>query len=141
MSGFECIGVVLVVYRLVVNGLQLYKAAKNGQDWELLYDEFRTEEIIYVECIRHLLASDTSEANLLQLSTRDRPNQQLWKDPALDKSLRRRLGPEKSPMVLKTLQEMDKLLTTLTEKLKIHEVAVVSTLPQYSTMVLWLTFV
>src|ERR1700749_2501987 len=104
MSGFEAIGVVLGAYPLIVHGLQLYKGAKNGQDWELLYDEFRTEEIIYVECVRHLLESDTSEADLLQLSTREKPNQALWKDPALDRSLRNRLGDEKSQMVLKTLQ-------------------------------------
>ena len=119
---------VLGVWPLVVNGLQLYKAAKTGPDWDLLLDEFKTEEIIYVECIRHLLASDTSEADLLQLSQRDKPNQHLWRDPALHNSLRNRLGHEKSPVVLKTLQEMDKLLSTLNEKLKSHEIPLVSTL-------------
>jgi len=125
MSGFEAIGVVLGAYPLIVHVLQLYKGAKNGQDWELLYDEFRVEEIIYVECVRHLLASDTSEADLLQLSTRDKPNQALWKDPALGRSLHSRLGDEKSPMVLKTLREMDNLLTTLNEKLESHAISTV----------------
>jgi hypothetical protein len=128
MSGFEAIGLVLGIYPLVVNGLQLYKSAKNGQEWDLLHDEFRTEEIIYVECIQHLLASDISEADLLQLSTRDKPNQALWEDAALGNSLRNRLGHEKSPMVHKTLQEMDMLLTTLNDKLKSHEIITVSTL-------------
>ncbi len=126
MSGFEAIGLILGVYPLIINGLQLYKAAKNGPDWDLLFDEFRTEEIIYVECIRHLLASDTSEADLLQLSTRKKPNQHLWKDPALHNSLQNRLGHEKSPMVLKTLKEMDKLLATLNERLKSHEIVLAS---------------
>jgi hypothetical protein len=125
MSEFEAIGLVLRTYPLIVQVLQLYKGANNAQDWELLYDEFGVEEIIYVECVRHLLASDISEADLLQLSTRDKPNQALWKDPALDRSLRSRLGDEKSPIVLKTLQEMDNLLATLNERLKSHAISTV----------------
>lgn len=136
MSGFECVGGVLILWPLVSKGLELYKAARNGQGWELLYDEFKTEEIIYVECVRHLLQSDTSEADLLQLTTREKPNQLLWKDPALDHSLRNRLGDEKSPMVLKTLQEMDKLLATLNERLKSHETAIVSNLALQLSMIL-----
>lgn len=126
MPGFEAIGVVLGAYPLIVHGLQLYKGAKNGQDWEPLYDEFRTEEIIYIECVRHLLAADISEADLLRLSTRDEPSQTMWKDPALDRSIRNRLGDERSLMVLKTLQEMDKLLTTLSEKPTSHGISTVS---------------
>jgi hypothetical protein len=128
MSGFECVGGVLILWPLVVNCIQLYKAARNGQGWDLLLDEFRTEEIIYVECVRHLLSADTTEADLLQLTSREAPNQHLWENPALHKCLYNRLGHEKSPMVLKTLQEMDKLLTTLSEKFRSHENANVSTL-------------
>ena len=135
MSGFECVGGVLILWPLVAKGLELYKAAKSGQGWELLYDEFRTENTIYIECVRLLLQSDTSEADLLQLTSREKPNQLLWKDLALSNSLRNRLGHEKSLIVLKTLQEMDKLLTTLSEKLKSHENAFVSTLsPHWFTV-------
>jgi hypothetical protein len=128
MSGFECIGGVLFLWPLVVKGIQVCKGAKSGQGWELLFDEFKTEEVIYVECIQHLLQADTSEADLLQLTSREKPNEFLWKDSALHNSLRNRLGPEKSDIVLKTLREMDGLLTTLYEKLKSHEIAIVSTL-------------
>jgi hypothetical protein len=132
MSGFECIPLILKAWPLVVQSLQLYKVAKNGYDWELLFDEFNTEEVIYSESVRHLLASDTSEADLLQLSSREKPNEVLWSDPALHARLRSRLGPEKSPIVLKTLQQMDQLLKTLSEKMKAHNIALVSPLRYFS---------
>lgn len=121
MSGFEAIGLILAVWPLVVNGLQLYKAAKNGQGWDLLCDEFRVEEFLYIDCVRHLLAADVSEGDLLQLTSRDKPNQHLWNDPVLHKSLEKRLGRERTTMVLKTLQEMDTILSSLAEKFTVHE--------------------
>jgi hypothetical protein len=121
MSGFEAIGLVLGVWPLVINGLQLYKAAKNGQGWDPLCDEFRVEELIYIDCVRHLLAADVSEGDLLQLTTRDKPSKHLWKDPALQKSLEKRLGPERTTIVLKTLPEMKTILSSLAEKFTVHE--------------------
>ena len=126
MSGFEAIGLILGFWPLIVNGLQVYKAAKNGQGWDLLCDEFRVEEFIYIDCVRHLLAADVSESNLLQLTTREKPNQHLWKDQALHRCLEKRLGPERTPMVLKTLQEMDTILSSLATKFTVNENTAVS---------------
>ena len=128
MSGFEVIGVVLGVWPLVVNTLQLYKSAKNGQGWEVLLDEVKTEETIYIDCVRLLLASDTSEADLMQLTSWEKPNQHLWKDPSLQRSLQKRLGKEKSTLVLKTLGQMDALLTTMSEEINKHETTTASLL-------------
>jgi hypothetical protein len=117
MSGFEVIGVILAVWPVVVNGLTMFKATKEGRGYGLLLNELRTEEIIYRECVHHLLQAHVPEADLVQLTDRKRLNLALWKDRALHFSLERRLGHEKSKIVLETLEEMDKLLVSLGEKL------------------------
>jgi hypothetical protein len=130
MSGFESIGLILGVWPLLLNSLQLYKTAKNGSDWDLIVDEFRTEEIIYEECVRHLL-SDTSEVDLLELGNKDKPNQALWNDAGLHGRLHNRLGHEKASIVLKTLQDMEIILMRLHQKLKRQETAHVGILSSH----------
>jgi hypothetical protein len=117
MSGFEIIGVILGCWPMVVNALSLYKATKDGKAYGLLLNELRTEELVYREFVRHLLQADVPEADLVQLTDRKRSNVGLWKDRALHFSLERRLGQEKSILVLETLVEMNKLLFSLSEKL------------------------
>ena len=117
MSGFEVIGVVLGVWPVVLNGLALYKATKDGRAHSLLLNELKTEEIVYREFVQHLLQANVPEADLVQLTDRKRSNVGLWKDQALHFRLERRLGEEKSRIVRETLAEMDKLLASLGEKL------------------------
>lgn len=125
MSGFEIVGVVLAVWPLVINGIQLYKSCRAGQGWGLLLTEFKTEGIIYTEFVCHLLASDVSEADLRQLTTRSKPNQGLWRDKKLNDGLKERLGVDKSDVVISTLEEMDKLLTSLTRRFGVNQVELV----------------
>lgn len=117
MSGFEVIGVVLGVWPLVTNAVYLYKAAKGGLGRDLLLHEVKTEEVIFTEFVKHLLASDVSEADLLSLSNKENPNLTLWKDEELNAKLGRRLGKEKSEVVLRTLQLMGALLTSVNDQL------------------------
>lgn len=125
MSGFEVVGVILAVWPLVINGIQLYKSCKAGQGWSLLLTEFKTEGIIYTEFVCHLLAADVSEADLRQLTARNKPNQGLWKDKKLNNGLKERLGVDKSEVVISTLEEMDKLLTSLTRRFGVDQVELV----------------
>ncbi len=117
MSGFEVIGVLLAVWPEVVNGLVMYKATKDGRGYGLLLNELKTEETVFRECVQQLLQADVPEADLVQLTDRKRSNVGLWKDKELHFSLERRLGYEKSKLVLKTLVEMEKLLVSLSLKL------------------------
>jgi len=117
MSGFEVIGVVLAIWPVVVNGLAMYKATKDGRAYGTLLNELRTEEFVYREFVQHLLQADVPEADLVQLTDRKRSNVGLWKDRALNFSLERRLGHEKSKLVQETLVKMEKLLVSLGEKL------------------------
>src|SRR5271168_547659 len=117
MSGFEVIGVLLGVWPVVLNGLTMYKATKDGRGYGLLLNELRVEEIVYREFVQYLLQADVPEADLVQLTDKKRPNVGLWNDRKLHFSLERRLGPEKSRIVRETLAEMDKLLVSLGEKL------------------------
>jgi hypothetical protein len=124
MSGFEVIGVVLGLWPVVLNALSVFTATKDGRGARLLLNELRTEELVYREFAQQLLASDFSEADLLQLSDRKRSNLVLWKDKALHYTLERRLG-DKSEFVLKTLEEMKNILKSLNEKLEANDDVVV----------------
>jgi hypothetical protein len=132
MSGFEAVGLALGIWPVVVNALESYKLAVSGQGWDLIYNEFRIEEAIYVGCVEHLLQGCVTEAELTQLCSREKPNQFLWKetlmDPRVRNSLERRLGPRKTPIVLETLQEIDRHLATLCRKIKTTDSFLVSIL-------------
>jgi hypothetical protein len=117
MSGFEVIGVLLGVWPVIVNGLTMYKASKDGRGYGLLLNELRAEEFVYREFVQHLLQADVPEADLVRLTDSKRSNMDLWKDRKLHFSLERRLGREKSHIVLETLAQMDPLLVSLGEKL------------------------
>lgn len=107
---------------MVMNAVDLYKAAKGGRGADLLIHKLDTEEFIFRRFVRDLLSSDVSDSDLIQLSDRNRPNAGLWRDKALHSKLERRLGLETSKLVLTTLIEMDKLLTSLREKLVSNDV-------------------
>jgi len=129
MSGFEAVGLALSIWPLVVNALDAYKLAVSGEGWDIVYFQFRTDEVIYVECVSHLLQGSVSERDLAQLCSRDRPNQPLWKeklsDPTVRNSLERRLGP-KTPFVLEMLQGIDDHLDTVYRKIDATEEFLVS---------------
>ena len=122
MSGFEAVGLALSIWPVVINLLDAYKQAVSGQGWDLIYTEFKVEEVIYVDCVEHLLQGSVTEAELAQLCSRERPNQFLWEEKLRDsrvrKSLERRLGPRITPMALQTLQRIDEHLATLCEKIE-----------------------
>jgi len=120
MSRFEIIGVVVGAWPAVVDALNLYPATKHGRGANVLLRQFKTEELIFREFAYQLLASDVTEADLEQLSSRQRPNLSLWKDKALHFSIERRLGSETSKLVLDTLEDMNSVLTALKEKLKVE---------------------
>jgi hypothetical protein len=130
MSGFEAVGLALSIWPLVVNALEAYKLAVSGEGWDLVYFQFRTDEVIYVECVSHLLQGSVSERDLAQLCSRDTPNQPLWKekvsDPTVRNSLERRLGPRRTPLVLEMLQGIDDHLDTVYRKIDATEEFLVS---------------
>jgi hypothetical protein len=131
MSGFEVIGVVLGVWPLVVNALSLYKEVKNSPRWDLLDQELRTEKIIYVEFVGHLLAPDLLDGDSLELINQKTANFARWEDKELHSRLAERLGIEKSSLVLTTVQEMERLLVDLNESLTRKEDPLVSFLSSF----------
>jgi hypothetical protein len=130
MSGFEAVGLALSIWPVVLNVLEAYKLAVSGQGWDLVCKEFRTERAIYVDCVQHLLEGSVTEGELAQLCSSEKPNQFLWKeklkDPKVRNSLERRLGPNKTPIVLETLEGIDKHIATLYKKIDTAESFLVS---------------
>jgi hypothetical protein len=121
MSGFEVIGLVLGVWPLVVNALSVYKDVKNGSGWEVLLQEFRTERIIYLEFVGNLLAPDLLDGDALELIGQKTATFARWDDIELHSRLEERLGAEKSNLVRTTVQEMERLLANLNERLTREE--------------------
>jgi hypothetical protein len=132
MSGVEAVGLALNIWPVVVNFLEAYKLAVSGQGWDKVYQEFKTERVIYVDCVQHLLQGSVSEADLSQLCSFEKPNQPLWdeklKDPNLRNSLQRLLGSNKTPIVLETLRGIDEHLATLCQKIETADAFLVSRL-------------
>lgn len=120
MSGFEVLGLILGVWPLVVNGFTLYKTANGGLGTALLVHRLKIEETIYEDFVCHLLAADVTETELVQLSDREKPDLQLWKDPALHAKLHKRLGEKKSAIVLTTCERMRDSLTYLRKQLDVE---------------------
>jgi hypothetical protein len=126
MSGFEVIGSIRATFTLVVNLLHSYKDSEISQDWDLLLECFKTEELIYLECIQHLIAANVSEADLQLFSSRKDATEFLWKDKTLQSAIAKSLGQEKTSTLLLTLLNIDKLMKTLHEGLPAHGTTSVS---------------
>jgi hypothetical protein len=126
MSGFEVIGLVLGLWPLVEDALRLYKAVKNSAGWNLLDQELRTEKIIYIEFVGYLLTPDLLDGDSLELINQKAANFARWEDKELHSRLAERLGVEKSSLVLTTVQEMERLLVDLNERLTRKEDPLVS---------------
>jgi hypothetical protein len=118
MPGFEIVGDVLGAWPAVVTEMSSYKPARQGKGLSLMLKELKVEEIIFSEFVSHLLETDTSDqAELLKLSSKEKPDLELWKNKALHNSLKHRLGEKKTAVVFEKLEEMKELLTSLNAKL------------------------
>jgi hypothetical protein len=126
MSGFEVIGSTIATFPLVINFLHCCKDSEISQDWDLLLECFKTEELIYLECIQHLIAANVSEADLQQLCSRKYANKFLWKDKTVQRAVAKNLNQEKTSTLLLTLLNIDKLIKALHEGLPAHGTASVS---------------
>jgi hypothetical protein len=119
MSGFEAIGLTLIVWPLVVNALDLYKSApkKNGEKngdgvWTELLSDLRTEETIYREFVDRLLAAHLTEDARLEYES---DSSAMWALASLHRRLQRGLGPN-ADIVLHTIPDMERLLRELNAK-------------------------
>lgn len=119
------IGVVLGAWSVLVDSLALNEATEHDLGASGLLRQLRTEELIYREFVRQLLAPVVPEADLVQLSSRQKPNLGLWRDEALLFSLEKHLGKTRSKAVLEILEGMKRVLRSLTVKLKNYKPAAV----------------
>lgn len=121
MSEFGVIGVILGLWPVILNDISLYKAGKGSRPVVSLLNELKTEEIVFRESIHGFLSPDVTKEDLVQLSDRKKPNTGFWDDAALHSKFERRLGPDKSKLVLTTLIEIEKTLASLREKLIVND--------------------
>ena len=101
---------------MVVNSVSLCKATMGHRGANSLRTQLDTEEFIFRQFVRDLLSSDVADADLVQISDSSKPNTSFWKNRVLHSKLETRLGPDGTKIVLSSLEEMDKLLTSLRDK-------------------------
>jgi len=123
MPGLEVIGSLLATFTLVVNLLHSYKDSEINQDWDLLLECFKTEELIFLEYIQYLIAENVSESDLRLLSSRKDAIEFPWND--MQSFVTRCLGQEKISTFFLTLLDMDKLIKAM-GSLPAHETISVS---------------
>jgi hypothetical protein len=116
MSGFEIVGLVLAAWPVVVNSVSLCKATMGRRGADSLRTQLDTEEFIFRQFVHDLLSSDVADADLVQISDSNKPNTSFWKNRVLHSKLEARLGPDGTKIVLSSLEEMGKLLTSLRDK-------------------------
>ena len=67
MSGLEVAGLILGIYPLVGGAVSVYKATKTSKPAAALIRRLKTEEVIYRQFVRNLIAPDISEEGIHML--------------------------------------------------------------------------
>ncbi|KAH7409371.1 hypothetical protein BKA64DRAFT_664786 [Cadophora sp. MPI-SDFR-AT-0126] len=118
MTGFEVAGVILGLYPLIETAVNVFKATKTtGNAAASLNRRLTIERVIYRQFVLNLLASDVPEEHIKKLLSTESTDRQSWNDPTLSAKLSRRLGDNAEP-ILGILQELNKILSDLTEEFK-----------------------
>jgi hypothetical protein len=119
MSGFEIVGLLLGLYPIVIQAVDVYKATKNGRAAASLFRKLKTEEVIYRQFVQKLLAPNVQDDVPYQLYLNQvSSNLDRWKSVALNQKLRLRLGSDTADLILQILQEIDLLLKDLNTELQ-----------------------
>ncbi|KAE9378877.1 hypothetical protein N431DRAFT_478013 [Stipitochalara longipes BDJ] len=114
MSGFEVVGLLLGLYPLVVDAVNVYKATKTGRAATSLIRKLRVEEVVYHQFVYKLLAPNVPGTDIYRLYlNQELPDVGLWQEVALNQKLRIRLGAEKADIILDILREIESLLRDL----------------------------
>lgn len=117
MSGFEVLGLILGVYPVIGNILNVYRATKRGNVPKRFLRSLEIEQVIFSEFVHNLLASELSETDLALLRDGDPSDLDIWKNKDLLSKVGRRLGPKTSELVLSTLQDINELLKALRKEI------------------------
>lgn len=127
MSGFEIAGLILGSYPLLVTAVAVYNETKSGKGARRLVLNLKTQEAIFHNSIRRLLAPPIiSEADSARLTDPAHPDLDLWKDTKLKEKLKARLGRENASIVVEILGEIYKLLCWFHDELKYTDHAMVT---------------
>ncbi|KAH8746033.1 hypothetical protein BGZ57DRAFT_936044 [Hyaloscypha finlandica] len=118
MSGFEVVGLLLGLYPIVVDAVNVYKATKTGRAATSLIRKLKIEEVIYHQFVYKLLASNVQGDDMYRLDlNKEPPDLSRWQAVALNQKLRIRLPSETADLVLEILREMETLLKDLNAEL------------------------
>lgn len=107
MSGFEVIGVVLSVYPIIINLLDIYKETQANKLAISLERRLRVEETIYTDVLGHLARFAASGDDVVEGRI---PKDEFWDDAVIQANLSKRLGPQKARLALDTLHDIKQLL-------------------------------
>jgi hypothetical protein len=114
MSGFEIVGLLLGLYPLVVDAVNVYKATKTSRAATSLIRKLKIEEVIYRQFVYKLVAPNIQGADIYRFTlNQEPPGLGPWQNVAMNQKLRIRLGPETADFVLDILREIERLLKDL----------------------------
>jgi hypothetical protein len=117
MAGFEITGLLLGLYPIVIDAVNLYKATKTGRAAASLIRKLKTESMIYSQFVRKLLAPNVPDEEIDRFLKQEPPDLNRWQAVMLDQKLRCRLGPETANLILEILREIEMLLKDLKTEL------------------------
>ena len=119
MSGFEIVGLLLGLYPIVIQAVNVYKATKSGRAAVSMFRKLKTEEVIYRQFVQKLLAPNVQDDDPYQLYLNQVPsNLDPWKSVTLNQKLRLRLGSDRADLILQILEDIDVLLKDLNTELQ-----------------------
>jgi hypothetical protein len=105
MSGFEVVGVILAVYPIIVNTLQLYKETTESKLARSLEKSLKAEEFLYDGVVASLASCAGYGDDEVTDNMKIRQDA-FWKDDEIHAKLSKSLGERKARLVLDILQEI-----------------------------------
>ena len=109
-------GLLLGLYPIVVDAVNVYKATKTGRAATSLIRKLKIEEVIYRQFVYKLLAPNVQGDDVYRLNLNQEPPD-LGQAELLNQKLRIRLGSETADLVLEILREIESLLRDLNAEL------------------------
>ena len=80
MSGFEVVGLILALYPVVIDAVQYCKKVRSGEIIRDIFEDVRTERIIFCNYIQQLCISKVASSSVQGITDPESNSFRLWKE-------------------------------------------------------------